>query len=73
MNYWKAVEFAMFLLGWYTRASRDGVITQAEIVEVVEQGIELFDIDVEIDVPAMPNAEAEREARRQRRRAARSK
>jgi len=51
MNYWKALSLAMYLLGWFSRASADGKITADELAEAIKGAIGQLGLDIEIDVP----------------------
>ena len=51
MNIYKALSLGMYMLAWFDRASKDGKITQEEIVEGVYGAVRTIGINVEIDVP----------------------
>ena len=48
----KAIQIGMFILTWLTRASADGRITMAEILQLVEGAIAMSGLAVDIEVPA---------------------
>lgn len=49
-KFYRALTLGMYCLAWFERASRDGKITQAEIIEGVTGAVDAAGIDVEIDV-----------------------
>lgn len=53
MKWVQAIGFGSFILAWLTRSSQDGKISQDELAELIEEACRTFDIDVEIEVPAL--------------------
>jgi hypothetical protein len=51
MNFFKALALATYLLGWFSRASQDGVISQEELLEALTGAIQQLDIGIDIHVP----------------------
>lgn len=51
MNWWKALQLASYLMGWYARASADGKVTADELAEAVRQAATVLDIDIDVTPP----------------------
>lgn len=51
MNFFKALALATYLLGWFQRASQDGVISQEELTEAITGAITQLDLGLNIHLP----------------------
>lgn len=44
MNYMKALSIATYILGWYARASKDGQVSEEELLEGVLGAIKQLEL-----------------------------
>ena len=51
MNVFKAIKFGIYVLTWYSSASKDGKITIEEIVEGALGGLEQAGVNLTVDIP----------------------
>jgi len=47
---WKAIAFGSYLLHWLEQSAKDGVITKDEMLELVSEALNTFNVDVEIEL-----------------------
>ena len=51
MNIYKAIKFGIYVLTWYSHASKDGKITIEEIVQGAIGGLEQAEVTLEVEIP----------------------
>lgn len=52
-NIFKALSLGMYIIAWLERASKDGEITQEEILEVIQGAVATVGLKVSIKTPPM--------------------
>lgn len=56
MNITKIIIFGTYLITWLSKASADGKVTVPEILQLVQHGLELSGLDLEIEIPALTSS-----------------